>query len=93
MTTRFTYERLLALVEGDQELITHLLEEGLIERQDDMRAIVDVDRVLVARTLWRDLEIEWPGIGVILRLRDDLDVARRRIQELETALDELRRRG
>jgi hypothetical protein len=93
MTTRFTYERLLALVEGDQELITHLLEEGLIERQDDVRAIVDVDHVLVARTLWRDLEIEWPGIAVILRLRDDLDAARRRIQELETALAESKRPG
>ena len=85
-TARFTYQHLLALVEGDQELITHLLEEGLIERRDEDRAIVDVDHVLVARTLWRDLEIEWPGIEVILRLRDELVEARRRIVELEAAL-------
>jgi len=85
-TTRFTYQHLLALVEGDQELITHLLEEGLIVRGDDDRAIVDVDLVLVARTLWRDLEIEWPGIEVILRLRDQLVEARRRIAELEAVL-------
>lgn len=85
-TTRFTYQHLLALVEGDQDLIAHLLDEGLIERGDDDRAIVDVDQVLVARTLWRDLEIEWPGIEVILRLRDQLVEARRRIAELEAAL-------
>lgn len=97
MTTRFTYQHLLALVEGDQELISHLLEEGLIEQRDDQRAIVDVDRVLVARTLWRDLEIDWPGIGVILRLREELAAARGRIAELEatlaSALGERDRRG
>jgi hypothetical protein len=85
MTTRFTYQHLLALVDGDAELIAHLLETGIIERHDD-RAVVDVDRVLVARTLWRDLEIEWHGIEVILRMRDELAEARRRIAELEAAL-------
>ncbi|MBS1124033.1 MAG: MerR family regulatory protein [Deltaproteobacteria bacterium] len=85
-TTRFTYQHLLTLVEGDTELIEHLIEEGLIERRDEDRAMVDVDRVLVARTLWRDLDIEWPGIEVILRMRDDLARARRRIAELEAEL-------
>ena len=32
----------------------------MIELQDGGRAIVDVDLVLVARTLWRDLAIDWP---------------------------------
>jgi hypothetical protein len=85
-TTRFTYTRLLELVEGDRDLITHLLDEGIIVQRDDDRVLVDVDTVLVARTLWRDLEIEWPGIDVILRLRDDLARARARIAELEQLL-------
>jgi hypothetical protein len=84
--TRFTYQHLLALVDGDQELIAHLLEQGIIERRDDERAIVDVDRVLVARTLWRDLDVEWAGIEVILRMHEQLERARRRIAELEAAL-------
>ena len=84
--TRFTYQALLALVEGDQDLIEHLVEEGLIERRDNDRVIVDVDVVLCARTLWRDLDVEWPGIEVILRLRDELAAARRRIAELEAQL-------
>ena len=87
MTARFTYQQLLELVDGDGELIAHLLELGIIERRDDDRALVDVDRVLVARTLWRDLEIEWSGIEVILRMRDQLAEARHRIAELETALE------
>ena len=88
MTTRFTYQHLFALVDGDQELITHLVEEGIIEQRGDTGAMVDVDHVLVARTLWRDLEIEWPAIDVILRMREQLVEARRRIAELEAALRE-----
>lgn len=83
---RYTYARLLELVEGDRELIAQLVEHGLIEARDDDRALVDVDHVLVARTLWRDLGVDWPGIEVILRLLDDLAEARRRVAALERAL-------
>lgn len=85
MTTRFTYQHLLELVEGDQELIIHLVEEGLVERHDDI-VTADVDHVLLARTLWRDLDVEWPGIEVALRLTAELRAARRKIAELEARL-------
>lgn len=87
---RFTYQQLVELVDGDSELIARLVEEGIIERRADDRALVDVDRVLVARTLWRDLEIDWPGIEVILRLRDELVQARRRVEELESEVTRIR---
>ena len=81
--TRFTYQHLIELVGGDRELIARLVEEGVIERRDDDVAGVDVERVLVTRTLVRELEIDWPGVEVILRLLDQLAEARRRIAELE----------
>ncbi len=80
--TRFSYQHLLALVEGDDELIVRLVEEGIIVRTDDVVS-VDVDSVLLARTLWRDLDVEWPGIEIIVKLMAQLAAARRRIQELE----------
>jgi hypothetical protein len=83
--TRFTYQHLLELVDGDDELIVRLVEEGLVERHEDVVS-VDVDSVLLARTLWRDLEVEWHGIEIILKLAAELAAARRRIQELEAAL-------
>lgn len=86
--TRLTYQRLVELVGGDDELILRLVEEGYLERRDHDRVLVDVDRVLLARTLWRELEIDWPGIEVILRLSEDLAEARARIAELERSLDE-----
>lgn len=82
---RFTYQRLVELVDDDHELIAQLVEEGVIEAGDDDRVIVDVDSVLAARTL-RELEVDWSGIAIILRLRDELAQARRRIAELEAAL-------
>lgn len=82
--SRFTYQHLLKLVDGDEELIVRLVEEGVIERRDDVVS-VDVDSVLLARTLWRDLEVDWSGIGIIVRLHGQLAAARRRIEQLEDA--------
>ena len=87
---RYTYARLLEIVEGDRELITQLVEHGLIEPRADDRAVIDVEHVLVARTLWRDLDVDWPGIEVILRLLDELAEARRRIAALERQLGDPR---
>jgi hypothetical protein len=84
--TRFTYQHLLELVGGDEELIVRLVEVGVIER-GDAAVSVDVDAVLLARTLWRDLEVDWPGIEIIVRLVPQLAAARRRIEVLEAALE------
>jgi hypothetical protein len=77
-----SYQRLIELVGGDDELIGRLVEEGLIERHGD-RATVDLDRVLLVRTLWRDLDVDWPGIEIVLRLLDRLTEAQAKIAELE----------
>lgn len=82
-STRLTYQHLIDLVDGDHELIAQLVEEGEIERRDDAVVVVDVDRVLIARTLVRELEVDWPGVEVILRLLRELAEARQRIAELE----------
>jgi hypothetical protein len=81
-TTRFTYQHLVDFVDGDHDLIARLIEEGVIEHHDGT-AVVDLDRVLLARTLVRELEIDWPGVEVILRLLSELADARRRIAALE----------
>jgi hypothetical protein len=83
MSTRFSYQHLVELIGGDDELIARLVEIGEIEQRDDGTAVVDLDRVLTTRTLVRELEIDWPGVEVILRLLAQLAEARRRIAELE----------
>jgi hypothetical protein len=86
MTTTFSYQSLVDLVDGDHELIARLVEIDEVVKRDGDVAIVDVDRVLVARTLVRELEIDWPGVEVILRLVRELSEARTRIAELEAQL-------
>jgi Arc/MetJ family transcription regulator len=96
MIARFTYRRLVELVDGDEELIAWLIDESVadgategvddhvIEPRGDDRVTVDIDSVLAARTL-RELDVDWSGIPIILRLRRELAEARRRIAELEAA--------
>ena len=79
--TRYTYQHLLELVDGDDELIALLVEEGEIVRGDNDVVTVDIDRVLVARTLLRELEVSWPGIEIILRLQRELAELRKRLSE------------
>ena len=86
MSRRYPYQRLVDLVGGDDELIARLVEEGEIQQVNEEIAIVNLDRVLVAQTLVRELEIDWPGVEVILRLQDELAQARRRIAALEAQL-------
>lgn len=81
--TRFTHQHLIELVGGDRELIERLVEEGVIEQGPSDVAIVDVDQVLLAQTLVRELAIDWSGVDIILRLMDELTRARQRIAELE----------
>ena len=83
MRDRYTYQRLLELVDGDSDVIERLVDEGIIECRGEDRAMVDVNHVVVAHTLLRELDVDWPGIEVILRLCDELAEARRRIAELE----------
>jgi len=83
--TRFTYQHLLELVGGDDELIVQLVEEGFIEHSEGI-ASVDLDRILLARTIRRDLDVDWAGIEIIIRLAAELKAARQRIAELEAVL-------
>lgn len=85
-STRFTYQRLVELVDGDDELIAWLVDEGVIEHRGDDRVLLDLDSVLAARTL-RELEVDWSGIPIILRLRAELAAARARIAELEASAE------
>jgi hypothetical protein len=83
MTVHIAYERLLALVEDDRELVTLLISEGLIVQHVEGFTASDLDRAMAARTLLRELEVNLPGIDIILRLREEVNALRHRIAELE----------
>ncbi|HUH05656.1 MAG TPA: hypothetical protein VML75_26865 [Kofleriaceae bacterium] len=83
MTTRIAYERLLEVVDGDRELVTLLIEEGVLVASEEGFSAQDVDLVLCSFTLVRELNVNLAGVDIILRLRAELARARRRLAELD----------
>jgi hypothetical protein len=73
---------LISLLEGDLELLERLCAEGLVPRDDDALRPEHAETVRVVHTLVHDLDINWPGVEVILRMRSELVATRRQIEDL-----------
>jgi hypothetical protein len=83
MKRRITLEQLIELVDGDGAFVSVLIERGVIEDELEDFGVEDVDRVLASRTLVHEFEVNWEGVDIILRLREQLAQARCRLAELE----------
>jgi len=75
-------ETLLGLLGGDTELLDALVEHGIIAKECDVFGPDDVETVLVSQTLVRELDINWAGVDVILRMRRQLLVTRLKLAEV-----------
>ncbi len=75
-------ETLLELLGGDQELLDALAEHGIIAKECNAFGPEDVETVLVSRTLVRELDVNWAGVDVILRMRKQLLVTRMRLAQV-----------
>ncbi len=75
-------EALLELLEGDREFMETLIEHGIIASGTRCYSPEEVEAVLVSRTLVQELEINWAGVDVILRMRRQLLVTRLRLAEV-----------
>ncbi len=80
--TRLAIDELLTLLGGDRELLHLLGELGIIDENSSAFAPEEVEIILISRTLVRELEVNGPGVDVILRLRHQLLLTRRRLAEL-----------
>ena len=86
MTVRIRRERLLEILGNDEEIVVRLVEEGLIIDSSEGFDPRDVERALVARTLLRDLDVNWPGVEVVLSMRDQLRATQQQIAQTIAAL-------
>jgi hypothetical protein len=84
-------QALLELLQQDRELLDLLFELELLRRDAESFADDDVECALVARTLVRELEVNGPGVEIILRMRSELLATRRQVAELLGQLRDLRR--
>jgi hypothetical protein len=83
MSAGLSIEALYELLEGDREIVDHLEEIGFLTRRPTAGYSVDeVEHARVAHVLLRELEVNWAGVEVILRLRTELLVTRKTLSEL-----------
>jgi hypothetical protein len=73
---------LVEIIGNDPELIEVLYEVGVLERDADTVEDTVIEAALVTRTLVRELEVNPPGVEIILRMRQELLAHRRQVAEL-----------
>ena len=76
---------LIELVGGDSSLVELLIVHELIVETTAGYDARDIDRVLVAHTVMRELEVNVQGLEVILHLREALGLARLKLREVDEA--------
>jgi hypothetical protein len=93
VTRRYDLERLLAVLEDDRELLEEMERVGLIRREAGEYDPESCERARVVRTLVRELEVNWAGVEIIIRMREDLLTSRRQLAEALELLRERERGG
>lgn len=93
MTTRIDRTIVLALLEGRHELFDRLVDEGFLPRDDAALTPAHAEIARVAYTLAEELEINWAGMEVILRLRSELIATRQQVGQLLELLRSDTRQG
>jgi hypothetical protein len=76
---------LLELWEGDEHFLLDCISAGILQDAEDLLDD-QVEAALVARTLIRELEVNWPGVEIILRMRAELLESRRQLARVADLL-------
>jgi len=82
VSRRFSKQEAARVLAGDSSFVLEAIERGVVECDDDTLVAVQVERIRVARTLVRDLEVNWAGVEIILRMRDELLATRSQMSEV-----------
>jgi hypothetical protein len=85
-TLRASLRQLLA---DDDALYDQLCDAGLVPREDEALAPAHLETARVVRTLVHELEINWAGVEVVLRMRSELLATRRQLAELAALMRRL----
>ncbi len=83
MKEGFTFEALVAFLDGDREIIEGLERAGfLVSHGGGTYTPQEIEHARVAHVLLRELEVNWAGVEVILRMRSELLMTRRHLAEI-----------
>jgi hypothetical protein len=82
MSGRTVHETILLVLGDDRDLLERLCDAELVPRDRDALRPEHAEVARLVRTLTDELEVNWEGVEVILRLRDELVATRHQIREL-----------
>lgn len=82
MSQRIRRSTVLALLRDDIELCEYLCELGVMPRDEAQLLHEHLEAARVAGTLVHELEVNYAGVEVILRMRSELVATRRQIAQL-----------
>lgn len=83
MTEKFTFEALVAFLDGDREIVEGLERAGILDQHGGgTYSSEEIEYARVAHVLLRELEVNWAGVEVILRMRSELLMTRRHLAEM-----------
>jgi hypothetical protein len=91
MSQSLSRARLLTLLGGDEELHRLLCESGFVPREERELSAEHLELARVTRTLISELEVNWAGVEIVLRMRAELLDTRRQVDELLRLLHAQRR--
>jgi hypothetical protein len=84
--TETSLQMLMQMLEGDREILELLREMDLVAADCQSFGAEQVECALVARTLMRELEVNPPGVEIILRMRSQMLAMQRQLAELLAVL-------
>ena len=94
--TYYTRKQVVELLEIDEGFLVTLEREEIVARDAPAGAGGDfsdvmLERARVAQNLVRDLDVNIPGVAVIVRMREEVSDLRRHVEKLLTELGKLPR--
>lgn len=81
---------LVEIFGNDPDLLELLYEVGALRRDAVDLEEAEIEQALVARTLIRELDVNAPGVEIILRMRSELLAHQRQVRELLALLKKSR---
>jgi hypothetical protein len=73
---------ILALLDDDESFYRELCSQGVLPLDEGDLAPEHLELARVSHTLVRELDVNWPGVEIVLRMRRELIDTRKQVAEL-----------
>jgi hypothetical protein len=85
--SRIMRATVLSVLDGDVEFYEQLRSQGLLPEDEDALAADHLELARVTHTLVRELEVNWAGVEIVLRMRSELIDTHKQVAELLRLLE------